>query len=269
MGSSDVCDGYARPLVTHSLETTLSAHFCSFAIMGDGSMRYDCHHNHLSVCHIRGTTIYLLPILIMDTQRTYIIGITGGIGSGKSTIVSALAQRGHRIYDCDREAKHIIATDSRVQQAIIDLLGAEAFCGTQYNTAYVAQRVFAEPALLQQLNAIVHPAVAQDILAVAQTDRERGALIVESAILYESGMDQLCDLVFWIDAPEELRLARTLARDWQGIASADNIKKVRARMRSQQATTYIAQRTQKPIVLINDGSRSISELADEICSYLN
>ena len=185
----------------------------------------------------------------MDTQRTYIIGITGGIGSGKSTIVSALAQRGHRIYDCDQEAKHIIATDSRVQQAIIDLLGAEAFCGTQYNTAYVAQRVFAEPALLQQLNAIVHPAVAQDILAVAQTDRERGALIVESAILYESGMDQLCDLVFWIDAPEELRLARTLARDWQGIASADNIKKVRARMRSQQATTYIAESKQKPTVM--------------------
>ena len=205
----------------------------------------------------------------MDTQRIYIIGITGGIGSGKSTIVSALVQRGHRIYDCDQEAKRIIATNSRVQQAIIDLLGAEAFCGTQYNTAYVAQRVFAEPALLQQLNAIVHPAVAQDILAIAQTDRERGVLIVESAMLYESGMDQLCDLVILIDAPEELRLARTLARDWQGIASADNIKKVRARMRSQQATTYIAQRKQKPIVLNNDGSRSISELADEICSYLN
>jgi dephospho-CoA kinase len=205
----------------------------------------------------------------MDTQRTYIIGITGGIGSGKSTIARELATRGYTVYDCDREAKRIIATNSRVQQAIIDLLGAEAFCGTQYNTAYVAQRVFAEPALLQQLNAIVHPAVAQDILAVAQTDRERGALIVESAILYESGMDQLCDLVFWIDAPETIRLERTLSRDYQSQATEDNINKVRARMRSQQATTYIAQRTQKPIVLNNDGSRSISELADEICSYLN
>ena len=269
MGSSDVCDGYAHPLVTHSLETSLSPYFCSFAIMGDGSMRYDCHHNHLSVCHIRGTTIYLLPILIMDTQRTYIIGITGGIGSGKSTIARELATRGYTVYDCDREAKRIIVTDSSVQQAIIDLLGAEAFCGTQYNTAYVAQRVFAEPALLQQLNAIVHPAVAQDILAVAQTDRERGALIVESAILYESGMDQLCDLVIWIDAPETIRLERTLARDYQSRATEDNINKVRARMRSQQATTYIAQRKQRPIVLSNDGSRSISELADKICSYLN
>ena len=114
MGSSDVCDGYAHPLVTHSLETPLSPHFCSFAIMGDGCYCYDLYRRYISVCHIRGTTIHLLPILIMDTQRTYIIGITGGIGSGKSTIVSALAQRGHKIYDCDQEAKHIIATDSSV-----------------------------------------------------------------------------------------------------------------------------------------------------------
>lgn len=205
----------------------------------------------------------------MDTQRTYIIGITGGIGSGKSTIVSELATRGYTVYDCDREAKHIIATNSRVQQAIIDLLGAEAFCGTQYNTAYVAQRVFAEPALLQQLNAIVHPAVAQDILAVAQTDRERGALIVESAILYESGMDQLCDLVIWIDAPETIRLERTLARDYQSQATEENINKVRARMRVQQQNQSTAIGHKKPIVLVNDGSLSISELADKIYSYLH
>ena len=93
-----------------------------------------------------------------------IIGITGGIGSGKSTITNELAGRGYAVYDCDREAKRIITEDADVLQAVTALLGREAFEGGQYNTAYVAKRVFAEPELLQQLNRIVHPAVKKDIL---------------------------------------------------------------------------------------------------------
>ena len=87
------------------------------------------------------------------------IGITGGIGSGKSTIARALAARGYAIYDCDKEAKRIIAENHDVQQQIIALLGEEAFSinpslseaeqSIIYNTSYVAQRVFAEPELLE------------------------------------------------------------------------------------------------------------------------
>ena len=76
-----------------------------------------------------------------------IIGITGGIGSGKSTIARALAARGYAVYDCDKEAKRIIAENKDVQQQIIALLGEEAFIEGIYNTAYVAQRVFHEPEL--------------------------------------------------------------------------------------------------------------------------
>ena len=74
-----------------------------------------------------------------------IIGITGGIGSGKSTIARALAARGYAVYDCDKEAKRIISENKAVQQQIIALLGPEAFVNGVYNTSYVAQRVFAEP----------------------------------------------------------------------------------------------------------------------------
>ena len=87
------------------------------------------------------------------------IGITGGIGSGKSIIARALAERGFIVYDCDQEAKRIIAENTDVQRAIITLIGEESFVNGLYNTAYVAQRVFAEPKLLERLNAIVHPAV--------------------------------------------------------------------------------------------------------------
>ncbi|MBR1381328.1 MAG: dephospho-CoA kinase, partial [Paludibacteraceae bacterium] len=129
-----------------------------------------------------------------------IIGITGGIGSGKSTIARELVKRGFTVYDCDREAKRIIAENEEVQQKIIALLGEEAFTNPSapslkeraggevspiYNTAYVAQRVFADETLLAKLNSIIHPAVGLDIM-------KRQPEFVESAILFESGLNLLC-----------------------------------------------------------------------------
>ena len=168
------------------------------------------------------------------------IGITGGIGSGKSTIAHELAQRGYTVYDCDREAKRIITEDPEVRKAIIDLLGEEAFAGGTYNTAYVAQRVFENSSLREALNAIVHPAVGKDIL-------QRQPDFIESAILFESGLNRLCDKVIVIDAPEEIRIARTLNRNYD----------VRARIRAQKIPTG-------DLTIHNDGHIPIPELVDEI-----
>lgn len=183
-----------------------------------------------------------------------IIGITGGIGSGKSTIANELARRGFVIYDCDREAKRIITEDEQVKKAIIGLLGEEAFVDGKYNTEYVAKRVFADKTLLEELNAIVHPAVKNDILA-KQPD------FVESAILYEAGMDTLCDKVIAVDAPEDVRVARTIERDYQGAASEENINKVRARIRAQKAHTG-------DLTIINDGKTSIAEIVTKITHWM-
>ena len=208
-----------------------------------------------------------------------IIGITGGIGSGKSTIARALAARGYAVYDCDREAKRIIAENKDVQQQIIALLGEEAFVNGVYNTAYVAQRVFAEPELLERLNQIVHPAVKEDICqqalpAVCQQSGlsakrsvSKAVLFIESAILYEAGLDAICDKIFVIEAPEEIRIARTIARDYHGDSSPENINKVRARIRAQRSTLYTIHHT--PYTLLNDGRKSIDELAEEIIALLN
>ncbi len=182
-----------------------------------------------------------------------IVGITGGIGSGKSTVAAELAKQGFAVYDCDREAKRIIAEDANVRKAIISLIGDEAFVDGQYNTPYVAKRVFAEPALLQGLNAIVHPAVAKDISGRSA----QHLLFVESAILYESGFDRLCDKIFYIDAPEELRIARTITRD------GSDAEQVRARIHAQAATPH-----KEAIVLLNDGSCSIASIAKAIISLL-
>ncbi len=188
-----------------------------------------------------------------------IIGITGGIGSGKSTIAHELAQRGYTVYDCDQEAKRIIAENPDVQQEIIDLLGEEAFIyhlsSIIYNTTYVAKRVFADPQLLKELNKIVHPAVKADILSSFTS--HLSPLFLESAILYESGLAILCDRVIVIDAPEDIRIARTIARDYHGDASPANIDKVRARIHAQSIPTG-------DLTILNDGSVPISDLTDMI-----
>jgi len=210
-----------------------------------------------------------------------LVGITGGIGSGKSTIVQALAARGYAVYDCDREAKRIIVENAEVRKAIIALLGTEAFVPSpqhpftgSYNTSYVSQRVFAEPELLQQLNAIVHPAVKEDIRVQSSEVRvqksEFSVLFVESAILFEAGIDSLCDRVVVVDAPEEVRLQRTIARDYHGDATEEHINKVRARMRAQQFRPSDAQKASKKVLTINnDGRTSISDLANEIIQFLS
>jgi len=191
-----------------------------------------------------------------------IIGITGGIGSGKSTIAQELARRDFAVYDCDREAKRIIAENKDVQQAIIELLGEEAFVEGTYNTAYVARRVFEDKELLEHLNQIVHPAVKEDIRAKSEELRVKSCLFVESAILYEAGLDTLCDKVIVVDAPEEVRIARTIARDYGNDASPDNIDKVRARVKAQRV--FSNQSSAVSFVVKNDGKTSIAEIVDKI-----
>ena len=186
----------------------------------------------------------------------HIIGLTGGIGSGKSTIAQELGKQGFAVYDCDREAKRIIAENNEVQQAIIALLGEEAFVDGIYNTQYVAQRVFADPQLRQQLNQIIHPAVKNDILL-------KQPRVIESAILCEAGLDRLCDKIVVVEAPEDIRIERVLARDYKGDASPANIGKVRARIQAQ-ANAYDAIPQQKRLTIINDGQTPIVHLVQSI-----
>ena len=187
-----------------------------------------------------------------------IIGITGGIGSGKSTIARELVLRGYAVYDCDREAKLIITENSDVRQQIVELLGPEAFSDGKYNTDYVSRRVFAEPKLLEALNGIVHPAVVQDILRQAVP-----ILFVESAILYESEIDRLCEQIVVVEAPEEIRLQRTIERDYHGEATEENINNVRARIRAQ-AQPFDRKGKTPVIRILNDGRTSVPKLAEQI-----
>ena len=170
-----------------------------------------------------------------------------------------LKEMGYPVYDTDKEAKRLILHQEEVHQRIEQLFGEEVFAHGAYQTAWVAQQVFAQPTLLAALNAIVHPAVKEDIRRWAAEQTESKWLFVECAILYEAGMDALCDQVVCVSAPEEVRLERVIARD------KSDTNKVRARMRAQKAEEY---EQRADIVLNNDGQRSIQALCQELIAHL-
>ena len=141
-----------------------------------------------------------------------VVGLTGGIGSGKSTIAKAFAALGIAVFNSDEQAKALIATDAQVKERIIAAFGEEAYHNGEYNRAYIAQIVFNNSEKLAILNGIVHPALAEYFKqwAKAQTSPY---VLKEAAILFESGSYKDCDYIITVTAPEEVRIARVMARD--------------------------------------------------------
>lgn len=172
-----------------------------------------------------------------------LVALTGGIGSGKSTIARELRARGYAVYDTDTEAKHLIVSNPVVRSQVEYLLGSDVFDGDTYLTRLVAKQIFHHPDLRLRLNAIVHPAVAFHLRHWAQEQGERPCF-VESAILFESGLDALCDRIVVVDAPEEIRIRRVLMRDYRGDSSPANIAQIRQRI-AAQSTAHPTETAQK------------------------
>lgn len=141
-----------------------------------------------------------------------VVGLTGGIGSGKSTIAKEFATLGISVFNSDEQAKVLIATDAQVKERIIAAFGEEAYQNGEYNRAYIAQIVFNNPEKLAILNSIVHPALAKHFKQWAKKQTSPYVL-KEAAILFESGSYKDCDYIITVTAPEQLRIARVMARD--------------------------------------------------------
>ncbi|GLU44505.1 dephospho-CoA kinase [Allomuricauda sp. NBRC 101325] len=141
-----------------------------------------------------------------------IVGLTGGIGSGKSTVAKMFEELGVPVYDSDKEAKQLMATSIKVKESIIELLGAASYVDGTLNRPYIAGKVFTDPILLEKLNKIVHPAIRSHFLewAKAQTTPY---VIQETALIFENDAQDKYDSTILVTAPLTLRLQRVMERD--------------------------------------------------------
>jgi dephospho-CoA kinase len=143
---------------------------------------------------------------------TKIVGLTGGIGSGKTTIANYFKSFGVPIYIADDEAKKLIHT-SKILNKIKNQFGEELVTDKQLNREKLAQIVFSNPEKLSQLNQIVHPEVKKHFLKWFEKQKKHSYIIKEAAILFESKTNEDCDYIITVVAPIETRIQRILKRD--------------------------------------------------------
>ena len=176
------------------------------------------------------------------------LGVTGGIGSGKTTVCRILEELGARVFYADDEAKRLLAEDASVREGVIDLFGPESYLSDGApNRRVLARLAFADKALLEGLNALIHPRTLRRFEEAAQqAAREHVSLMVkEAALIFEAGAERNLDAVVVVDAPEEARIERVCTRD--GVARED----VTARMAHQADPSALRRRADR--VLENDG----------------
>ena len=176
------------------------------------------------------------------------IGITGGIGSGKSYVCRLLEQQGYTVYDCDSAAKRLIRTSPFIRRRLTALIGPETYFKD------VAEFLLKSEDNARAIDRIVHPAVFRDFI-------ESGLEWMESAIIYESGIHRLVDRVIVVTAPEELRIQRVMARD------EISREKVLEWMSRQLPQEEVRQRADFEIV--NDGLADLNQQLDEILKEIS
>lgn len=186
--------------------------------------------------------------------------ITGGIGSGKSYVSSLLEERGIPIYNADLESKRLTVQDGGIRKELVALLGEDIYQGATLNKPLLASYLFANSDNAVKVNSIIHPRVKDDFRRWVESQKDVPLVGLESAILYESGFDDVVDQVVMVYAPEAVRLQRAMKRD-----NATE-EQVRARMSAQMDDEE--KRSKADFVLMNDGIMPLDVQLDDLIRFL-
>lgn len=179
-----------------------------------------------------------------------VIAITGGIGAGKSVVSRILRCEGYDVYDCDREAKLLMDSDEAIKEALVERIHRDAVTGGRINRKLISGIVFKDAEKLADLNDIVHSAVRRHLARWIASGACAKALFVETAILYQSGIDRMVDEVWAVTAPVDVRVGRVMERN--SLSDSD----VRARIEVQDS--YIPESVHSVVRHIdNDGARAL------------
>lgn len=173
------------------------------------------------------------------------IGITGGIGSGKSVVSRLLAMMGIPVYISDVETKLLMVSDSVIRSELVALLGEEVYADGMLNKPLLASYLFGNPEHARQINGIVHPRVKDDFRQWTQCRCSSSVVGIESAILIEAGFAGEVDVIVMVYAPEEVRISRAIRRD------ASSREQIEKRIRSQMSDEE--KRGKADYIIVNDG----------------
>jgi dephospho-CoA kinase len=192
---------------------------------------------------------------------TKIIGLTGGIGSGKSTVASYIASKGIPVYIADEEAKKIMELPEvilEVQQLFDENI---LFENNQLNRAKIAEIVFKNPQKLQELNAVIHPKVKLHFMNWLKLHEDFSFVVKEVAILFETGGDASCDKVILVTAPEEVRIKRVMQRD--------NTKMINVKNRIKNQLSEQEKKAKSDFIIENIDIDTTFKEVDKVLKILN
>ncbi|MDR1221690.1 MAG: dephospho-CoA kinase [Tannerella sp.] len=187
------------------------------------------------------------------------IGITGGIGSGKSVVSSLLGVNRIPVYVADAESKRLSDTSPAIRKKLTDLFGSGIYVNDLLDRKRLASFIFSSEHVLKKVNGIIHPAVKKDFHAWVK-QQKGNTCAVESAILFESGFNKAVDVILLVYAPVELRLTRAMKRD--GAAEADIMKRMNRQMPEE------LKRKEADCVIINDDVQALIPQVDRFLKLL-
>lgn len=189
------------------------------------------------------------------------IGLTGGIGCGKSYVAKLLNKRGVPVYDSDTEAKQLSNTSKNIRDGLMSLTGIEnLYADGMLNRKLLAEYLFASKENARNVEKIIHPAVKADFTRWAENQNALFC-VIESAILIESGFTDTVDCVVVVDAPLDLRISRCVERD--STTKEKVLERISAQM-SQEEKCRIAD-----FVIFNDNVSDLDKQIDDLLEFLN
>lgn len=183
-------------------------------------------------------------------SRPKLVGITGGIGSGKSTICKIFEVLGVKIYYADDRAKHLMETNQEVIADIKSIFGNEAYSSNKLNRAYISEMAFGNKNLLTDLNQVVHPAVKKDFEEWVTENSTEKFVLKEAALLIEAGSYKELDVLLLVVADEETRISRVLKRDTQ--RTEEEVRKIISEQLSDEEKVPLAN-----FIIDNNGNTSL------------
>ena len=181
----------------------------------------------------------------------FIVGITGGIGSGKTTVCKIFEVFGVPVYYADERAKWLLNNDNLIKESVISLLGSDAYLNGLLNRVYIANKVFNDSTLLEAYNNIIHPAVAEDTLIFSSKYLDKPYILKEAALLVETGSYLTLDKLILVTSSLQERINRVIQRD--NVTEKEVLVRIKNQLPEEEKLKVA------DYIIVNDGNSSLIE----------